>query len=79
LAEELSAKPQGIRSIVTCCSHVQPASMMLEQVRAAVRTLQSRHADALDRGDDAPAVSREHKFLLEAFGDEQIVDPLTLL
>ncbi len=80
VAESLADKPRGIRSIVTCCSHIQPASAMLEQVRQASRFLTDRYADELRREDSVPIEEgRGSKFLLAAFGDEYLVDPRTLL
>ena len=51
VAAGLAAKTRGIRSIVTCCSHIQPASLMLEQVRHTIRLLTNRYASALKRDD----------------------------
>jgi hypothetical protein len=80
VAESLADKPRGVRSIVTCCSHIQPAGAMLAQVRQASGFLTDRYADAL-RGDDSRPIEegRDHKFLLEAFGNEYLVDPCDLL
>lgn len=79
VAAALAEKPQGIRSIVTCCSQIQPASLMLQQVRRAADYL-SEHPEALTGDDDRLLEDgRDHKFLLEAFGSECRVDPADLI
>jgi hypothetical protein len=80
VAESLADKPRGVRAIVTCCSHIQPASAMLAQIRQATGFLTDRYADALRGKDSLPIEEgRDYKFLLEAFGNEYLVAPNDLL
>lgn len=81
LAASIAEKPHGIRSVVTCCSLIEPAQTLLDQVRGMIRFLGDHYGEALAQGDDAllPAEASGRKFLLDGFANEVLVDRRALL